>query len=325
MSRPIKWLASTIGKRGYIARYLKESSPVGSEVIGTGNELYTPGFMSCDRAFIVPSIKDETYLEHILALCRQEKFDAALCLSDLDISEISKIKDELEKMGVACFFPDYDTAIRFLDKWRAALFMIENGFLCPRTFIEFDQAIEILTPPFVIKPRKGSASFGYKLCSNKDEAFEHWLGVEEPMAQEFIKGRLVNVEICSDPGGKPIRVSAWERKKSVAGETLLTKSIEHDKAISLVLRLLECSPIPGPIDVDLIETDRQIYFIEINTRFGGGYPGSHLANADFTGAMVAAVNKEDTGPMKKYQSGVVMVKELTPVVFDYGKVIGNYK
>ena len=78
MTKAIIWLASTIGKRGYIARYLRSSSPPGSIVIGTGNERFTPGFMSCDRAFIVPSIGDSGYLETVLDLCSREGVTAAI-------------------------------------------------------------------------------------------------------------------------------------------------------------------------------------------------------------------------------------------------------
>ncbi|WP_417215145.1 ATP-grasp domain-containing protein [Alcanivorax sp.] len=322
MTKPIKWLASTVGKRGYIARYLRESSPAGSQVVGTGNDRFTPGFMSCDRAHVVPAIKDEGYLESMLALCVNEKINAAVCLSDLDISELSKIRDDLSRLGISCFFPNQETALRFLDKYLAAQFFSENHFLNPETYIDLEDALANLSFPIVIKPRRGSASSGYKVCVNSVEAREHWHDVEDPMAQQFIEGRLVNVEACSDPEGKPIRVSAWERKKSVAGETLLTTTIEHDKAINLVLRLLECSPIPGPIDVDLIERDGELYVLEINTRFGGGYPGSHLAGADFTGAMVASVQGRDPGPLSVYKTDVTMLKELTPVVFDDERVVG---
>lgn len=319
MTKPIKWLASTVGKRGYIARYLRDSSPAGSVVFGTGNEKYTPGFMSCDTSFIVPSITAPDYLDAVIALSKREGFDAAVCLSDLDIAVLSKARDKMTEMGIACFFPGYEVAMRYLDKIQAAEFFRKNGFLTPKTFDSLEDAFEGLSFPIVIKPSKGSASSGLKICENEKEAVDHWNSIGCPMAQEFIEGRLVNVEACSDTDGRPIAVSAWDRKASVAGETLLTETVAHEKGIEKVLSLLDASPIPGPIDVDFIEANDELYFIEINTRFGGGYPGSHLAGADFPGAMIASMHGETT-ELVKYKAGVTMVKELTPVVFDEGMV-----
>lgn len=324
MANQVNWLISTIGKRGYIARYLRESNPTCTRVIGTGNDEYTPGFMSCDAAYVVPAVSASDYLEKVLEICDLEQVKAMLCVSDLDINYLPKIREQLVDRGIHCFFPEQETAQRFLDKSLAAKYFEEHGFKTPVTFDCLEQALQCLEFPFVIKPSKGFASFGFKLVTSEPEARGHWAGVDSPIAQEYIEGRLVNVEACSDTNGKLLGISAWERLRSVAGETLLTKTIEHQEAIRQVQKLLDFSPIPGPIDIDLIEVGDELYFLEINTRFGGGYPTSHLAGADFTGAMLRSIQgKAPRDELMLYKRNVMMMKELDPVIYDLDKVVLN--
>ena len=320
MARPIRWLASTIGKRGYIARYLRAASPEGSVVIGTGNDRFTPGFMSCDKAVVLPAIREEGYLDSVLGLCEREGITAAICLSDLDISVLSLARNRMEEMGIACFFPEHETAMRWLDKSRSAQFLVEQGFDTPATFTDLETAISTVGFPLVIKPRKGSASDGFGIFEERNAALAHWSKIAEPMAQAYVKGRLVNVEACSDQNGRLMAVSVWERHSSVAGETLLAETIAHPAAIATTKALLAASPIPGPIDIDMIELADRLYVLEVNTRFGGGYPTSHLAGADFPAAMVNALEGRLPERLLKYRPGVLMMKELYPVAYDLSKV-----
>lgn len=321
MTQPINWLISTIGKRGYIARYLRDASPAGSRVIGTGNDPQTVGFVACDRAYELPEILEDGYGEAVLDVCRREQISAVLCVSDLDIQIISALRTQMQTMGIACFFPDHATAIRFLDKAETAKCLVANGFATPDTHIDLDTAIAELGFPMVIKPGRGSASTGFAVLHDEASARAHWASVPAPIAQCYIVGRLINVEACSDIDGNILSMSAWFRHSSVAGETLLAETIHHEPALATVKRLFEIFPIPGPIDVDLIEVGDVVHVLEVNTRFGGGYPTSHLAGADFPGAMVASLNGERPGDIYRFRDNVLMMKELMPVQFDPARVI----
>ena len=76
------------------------------------------------------------------------------------------------------------------------------------------------------------------------------------------------------------------------------------------------SPIPGPIDIDFIEYEDNLYLIEVNTRFGGGYPVSHLAGANFPARMVADHLGEKYVGEDKIRKNVVMTKKLVPVSYE---------
>ena len=49
----------------------------------------------------------------------------------------------------------------------------------------------------------------------------------------------------------------------------------------------------GILDVDAFLVDEQIYLLEMNARFGGGYPFSHLAGLDIPKALINWVEGKD--------------------------------
>ena len=314
--KPINWLLSTIGKRGYIADYVRKASPAGSRIVGTGNERHTIGFMACDRAHLVSSIGDASYVDQLLEICNTEEINAMLTLSDLDVRAISQCRDRFESRGIACFFPSFFAAETFGNKWKTFIELDKRGISTPRTWNSCEDALNSRSGyPMVVKPRKGSASEGVRIVNSDKELIDSWLHCEEPIAQKFVNGRLINVEICSDLQGQPLIGTVWERLSSIAGETGLAKTIDMPAALDFIVSVLKLIPVPGPIDVDLVDTGKELVVLEVNTRFGGGYPVSQLAGADFPGAMEHSLRGIRPQKFDRYRRDVVMMKALTPMEY----------
>ena len=314
--KPINWLLSTIGKRGYIAEYVRTASPAGSRIVGTGNDPHTIGFMACDCAHLVSSIGDAGYIDELLEICDAEQISAMLTLSDLDVRAISQSRDRFESKGIACFFPSFFAAETFGNKWKTFVELDKRGIATPRTWNNCEDALKSKSGyPLVVKPRKGSASEGVRVVNSDAELIDSWLHCEEPIVQEFAHGRLINVEICSDLEGRPLTGTVWERLSSIAGETGLAKTIDMPAALDFIVSLLKIIPVPGPIDVDLVDTGDGLVVLEVNTRFGGGYPVSQLAGADFPGAMEHSLRGIKPQKFDRYRRNVVMMKALAPVEY----------
>lgn len=316
MSNDLRWLLSTIGKRSYIAEYLREVSSPGARIVGTGCDKYTVGFLSCDVSYVVPEIASEKYLNAVFSIVEKENINAVLTLSDLDLKVLPSAREKLQSNGVSCFFPDSVTSDLFLDKQITEKYLKLNGFDTPQTYTSLEDAERNLNYPIIIKPARGSASKGFSVINNGKQARKHWKTIDRPIAQEYIQGKQINVEACSSPEGELLGISVWEKISSISGETLIARTVDNKKAIELVKSMLVVRPIPGPIDVDLIETENSIYIIEVNTRFGGGYPASHLAGAEFPAAMVGWMKGIYPSNIQKYKQGVSMMKKLVPVVFE---------
>ena len=100
-------------------------------------------------------------------------------------------------------------------------------------------------------------------------------------------------------------------------EKLAMRSGETDKAISVIderfhvlgRKLGEALKHMGNMDCDVFEKDGELYVLELNPRFGGGYPFSHEA-----GMNTAAVYLEwlkgnaDVQRFDRYQAGLMFSK-----------------
>lgn len=310
-------LLSTIGQRGYIARYFRAELPPHGSVIGTGNTEHTPGFRSCDSALVVPDITDPDYPDRVLKIVESERVDAMLTLSDTDLGRISSFRSDVEALGVAAFFPDQRQAEISLDKLKTHDFLVESGFRTPATTDDPAEALR-WGPPLIVKPRSGSASLDTFLARTTEE-IRFFMGYRADMiAQEFVDGAEYNVEVCGDLAGRPIRACVWRKHESRRGETALAETVDSDEALTTGLELAGRLGIPGPIDIDLILAEGRPAVLEVNARFGGGYPTSHMAGANFVRALVDLTGGRTVEADFGYERGVVMMKELHPFAHRVG-------
>ena len=304
-----RWLFSTVGRRGYAAEYFKAIDP-SVYILGTGNSPEAPAFRECDDARIVPSIADPTYQEHILELVERERIENILTFSDLDVVVLAEIRDELSALGANCFFPGEKLARLAQDKLATAQWSANNGM--PSAKASMDLADFDEDTPLIVKPRRGSSSVGLAFPSDHEHAASAAVGIDEAMFQERVFGTEVNLEICGDLDGRPVRCSAWRKHHSRGGETDLSRTVRTDELVELAWKLGSALELIGPNDIDLMVNDDGFYLIEVNTRFGGGYPVSELAGAGFPAALLAMSQGKTVEQEATYRDGIWMLKANKP-------------
>lgn len=95
-----------------------------------------------------------------------------------------------------------------------------------------------------------------------------------------------------------------------AGEIAKGVTVRNDELQAEVASLVEAFPgIQGPASVQAMMAPDGPRFIEINPRFGGGYPLSHRAGATYTAALVAeAAGKPVDEAWFSWQDDLVMLR-----------------
>ena len=305
------WLLSTIGKRGYIADYLREADPE-IHIVGSGNVMFTPGFTSCDETVLLPEIAAPGYLDAVREVVSSRKIDAILSLSDPDVAALSHLRTELAAQGVSCFFPDAGTARMGFDKLETSRWAVANGVRVPQTFSDAGEAMRTAGLPLIRKPRYGSGSVGVVVIRDESELLPGRHDSTEYIYQELIIGQEVNLELCCDLSGRPMGVSCWRKLLSRNGETELAVTVRRQDLIDLGLELAGKASIVGPSDVDVIDQEGELFLIEFNMRFGGGYPVSQLAGAGFPELLVRAQKGEHPVLRTDFEGDVFMMKTLRP-------------
>ena len=67
---------------------------------------------------------------------------------------------------------------------------------------------------------------------------------------------------------------------------------------------------PGNLDADIFLADGVPYLLEMNARFGGGYPFSHIAGVNMPLAIVRWLKGENADDLLSATEGIMAVKEL---------------
>jgi carbamoyl-phosphate synthase large subunit len=308
-------LLSCIGRRGYIADFFRPHLNEGALIIGTGNEEHTTGFSHCDLSFVVPKIYDADYIPAILELCKAYDVDALIPLLDTDIDVISKHIDKFKRAGTVPIISNQNISNICFDKYFTSLFFEQEGFNTPKTYIDLEVAMnDIKTSklnfPLIVKPRHGSASVNiFQAHSLKElNIFFHYK--PNMLIQELITGQEYGIDICNDLKGNVMCVVPRTNILRSFGETMHAETSDHPALIEAGVLLGEKLAHTGPLDVDCFLKDGKVFFIELNPRFGGVYPLSHLAGADFPGLIVNMIKGKKIKPqIGKFKAGVVMMKE----------------
>jgi carbamoyl-phosphate synthase large subunit len=105
--------------------------------------------------------------------------------------------------------------------------------------------------------------------------------------QEYIDAQEYTVDVFIDKNSNIISVVPRLRIEVRAGEVSKARTIKDSVIIDEVKKL--CPYLVGAygaITIQLFKKDDEIIFIEINPRFGGGYPLSYLSGANFADYLI---------------------------------------
>lgn len=314
----MRLLLSCVGRRGYIASYFRSHLEPGDRIIGTSNSAWTPGFAACDHAVVLPDIRSPEYLPGLLRLCREQGVNALLSFFDPDIDTLSRHRDELHEAGVVPVLPSARVSAIGFDKHRTPAFLAETGFNAATSFVELASihtALEdgSLKFPVVVKPRFGFGSKHLFVARDPDELNAFFGYAPDMMVQRWFSGQEFHLDVLNDLEGRVVAVVPKRKTMMRAGETDQAVTVGDTNLIALGERLgTELGRLGhvGPLDVDLFVEDGEPFVLEMNPRFGGGYPLSQLAGADFPGLIVAMLRGETVTPrIGQFERDVVMMKD----------------
>ena len=308
-------LLTSVGRRGYLVKYFREALGPSGQIWGGDNCSFSPAFADCDETAILPEVKKDHYPDQLLEICVKNKIAIAIPLIDPELEILALHRDRFEKKGILLLLSAPETIEMASDKYQTWQFVKEHGLAAPQTVIDVTVALDQLTVgaltwPVMVKPRKGSASMNITTCHDKFQLEAAFEATPEPMIQEILVGTEYGYDLFGDLDFRPISVYCKEKLAMRAGETDKAVSTANPILIEFGRRLLEAMKLTGPADVDVIVDKDGPKLLEINPRFGGGYPCSHLAGADFCRKVIAMRNGEPLTPdIGDCPDGVCMLKQ----------------
>lgn len=302
-------LVTSAGRRGYIIEYFKEALGKDGKVYVGNSDALSSAFYYADEYVITPMIYDEEYIPFLIAYCMKNEIKMVIPLFDIDLLVLAQNKKLFEKCGVSVIV-SAESVIRICnDKWSTYQFCKKNNLLTARTYLNIQDAEEGLQEncisfPVIVKPRWGMGSLAvyqaecleemkslYCKCrrdiQNTYLKYESTLDIENSIIiQEKLFGQEFGLDVINDLEGNFCCDIVRKKYAMRAGETdcaVVVKASEIDEFAEKISKSLRHV---GNLDVDLFVVKNKIYLLEMNARFGGGYPFSHLAGINLPKAII---------------------------------------
>jgi len=330
-------LLSAVGRRAYLVDYFKQAvHPLGAKVICTNTHFDATGMIVADIPELVPPAESPDFIPKLLELCRRHQVKMLFSLHDWEAPYIAMERERFLEIGTLPVMPNFETIKVCLDKYLTAQTAESLGIRVPKTFLAVEETILAigrgeLDFPIVVKPRWGQGSQGLYITHSVDEMnWAYYLSrsqgnsfglvgtlVTDPehgvIFQECIQGQEYGCDIVNDLEGN--FVTAFVKKKIAmrSGETDGAETVDSPEIFETATKIARWSKHLGNMDSDFfIDEGGKVFLLELDPRFGGGYPFSHVAGADIPSACVAW--RRGQAPMQRQLSvdiGVRAYKSLT--------------
>ena len=225
---------------------------------------------------------------------------------------MSKVKDDFLNDGIFIAISSDEVCETFYLKDSTEKFFVEHGLDTPRSI----DNINTCNYPIFAKLNNSSCSIGAQIVYTAEIAKELSQDTNY-VFQEFIQGDEFTVDTFIDKNGNVISIVPRQRLEIRAGEVSKAKTVKDKRIIKAIKEL--CSKLHGAygcITIQLFRTDDRIVFIEINPRFGGGYPLSPRAGANFAEYLIKDYLGMKLAYNEEWQNSIIMLRYDAEVIVD---------
>lgn len=302
-------LFTCAGRRTYLLNYFKENMSHGDKIFAADMQLTAPALQVADVKIKVPKVYNKLYIDKILSVCKENEIDALISLNDLELPKLAEQKKRFEELGVKMIVSSPEVIDICFDKYKTAQWVESIGLNAPKTYITLKSAKEALTKgeitfPLFMKPRKGSGSICLETIYNMKDLDVYYkimkkklkksllarecVGDECIMIQEkLMEKNEYGLDVMNDLDGNNIAVSVKKKLAMRAGETDKAITIDLPEVREMGKKIGENLKHIGNLDVDIMQRSNGDYCVlELNPRFGGGFPFSYEAGVNLPKAIL---------------------------------------
>lgn len=318
-------LLSSAGRRVSLLNYFKKEL---TELIGNTGKVYTtdldpassPAAILSDGGIKVGKFSDENYIADLLDICIKLEIGLVVPTIDTELLLLSKHKLLFEQNGIKVVVSEENFIKTCRDKRLTNSFFEKNGFLVPKTIDRNNPAF-----PLFIKPYNGSNSNELYFIPEEKFLTKYMVENENLMFLEYLpKAEYDEYTVdcyydqhhqvqCIVPRIR-LQVRGGEVSKSVTVKNEIVQFIHQN------LGTMEGAIGCQTIQLFYGKQNKKIYGIEINPRFGGGFPLSYLAGANYPKWLIKEyLLKEKIEPFTDWENDLLLTR------YDTELLVHGYK
>lgn len=306
-------LITSAGKRVALTRYFKETLsrfyPEAKVFTTDLNPQMAPAGYVSDGCFQVPRVTDEDYPATLQRICEENGVGMVIATIDTELLLLADLKADFARRGIHVMVSDRAFVEVCRDKRHTGAFFERHGIRVPKEVDKYHP-----TFPLFAKPYDGSLSANLHYIKTADELTPDILADPKLLFMEYIDKKVYKEYTVDMYFGRDHRVKCIvprDRIEIRAGEINKGRAVKNEILTFLKEKMGRVEGCVGCICVQLFfnpET-KDMVGIEINPRFGGGYPLSYMAGGNFPELLIREYfMDEPVDYAEQWQDGMLMLR-----------------
>lgn len=305
-------LVTSAGRRvSLVQAFGRAAHARGAEVLAGDASSLAPALYKADQAFRLPSVDDADYVPHLLELVRRHRIGLIVPTIDPELSVLAEHQETFAEAGCVALASSPSFVELSGDKWLTREAFTVQGIDTPSSWLPEGLEPADLPPHLFVKPRDGSASRD-TYSATPATLSEILPRVPNAIVQERLTGPEITIDALLDLQGTPLHYVPRRRLRTLAGESIQGVTIPADDIRGWLEELLRAAArlgARGPITLQAFLTPRGPVLIEVNPRFGGGFPLAYEAGGHYPEWLLAMIHGERIHPkFGQYEVGLYMTR-----------------
>lgn len=264
-----------------------------------------------DEFFETPKLDEPHYIDVLIDLCKTHEIRLVIPTIDTELLDLAQNRERLEKKGISIVISSVDFVSKCRDKRLIHKFFVERGVKVAEEYAKNNYKL-----PLFIKPSDGSRSVDTFLVRSEDDLKEYHFKNDKLMFLEYLDHNDFDEFTCDLYYSKNHILKCVVPRKRIEvrdGEVYKALTVSNILVPHIKKNLNKIKGAVGCLTAQffLHKTDNsKIYGIEINPRFGGGYPLSYLSGANFTKWIIEEylLGKEIEDQFEVWENDLLMIR-----------------
>lgn len=273
---------------------------------------------SCDGFRLVSRCRSEAFIPEVLSYCLEHGVKLIIPTIDPELPVYAEANAEFARHGILVNIGSPAAVAIGGNKVRTHEFLVQKGLSTVRQGTR-EEAMT-WNCPVIVKPAAGSSGIGVRRVDGPEELASLKLEPDD-IIQEFATGTEVTSDVLIDDQGKVLCVVPRRRLEVRGGEVSKGITERNEALIELVRQTAEALPGSfGVLNIQVFVDGPTMKVIEINSRFGGGYPLADAAGAHMMRWLIARAFGRQQEALDSWQAGLVMLRFDKEVFIDGDQV-----
>ena len=262
---------------------LKSIYPKAKVFASDSDPILSAGCHIADEYFEVSKLDNPNYINALIKICKSNNISLIIPTIDTELLQLAVNKTNFKNLGITIVISSNDFIEKCRDKRVIHDFFESKGVTIAKEYLKDNYRL-----PLFIKPIDGSRSVGTYLINTQDDFTDNHFSNDKLMFLEYLDHNKFSEYTCDLYYSKSNNLKCVvPRKRLEVRDGEVYKALTQNNALVdyIKKRLEHIEGAVGCLTVQFFmhnADDTKIVGIEVNPRFGGGYPLTYLSGANYS-------------------------------------------